>query len=77
MSDRQKYAIEVFDKGLNRPLSVDFFPSVLEAEILVIIYRIKYTEKVAMQLVKQHADFWHSVRDLPFHFPLDDTEPTK
>lgn len=65
---RQLYAIHLKNTtGIHAIDHLDFFPSFVEAKIMVIIYQIRWTEKVAMQLVKNHADAWKREGHQPFH----------
>ncbi|MGD0071377.1 MAG: hypothetical protein ABSB71_07875 [Candidatus Bathyarchaeia archaeon] len=64
---RLKWIREAFrdTKHYGDILSVDFFPSTLEASIFPIVYCTKYTKENAMLIVKKNAENWKSLEGKP------------
>jgi hypothetical protein len=62
---RLKWIREVFRDNKADILSVNFFPSPLEASVFPIVYCLKYTEENALMIVKKNADNWKSLEGKP------------
>jgi hypothetical protein len=46
---------------------IDFFPDFLDVKIMIVLYKVKYTEKVAIQLIKQKHSSWKASDRMTFH----------